>query len=55
MLCSVQHSFVTIIDTQPYNIIIKMHVNDLEAMHSDINTVTICQTRFKGHLIAQFV
>ena len=31
----------------------KLHVNDLEAMHSDINSVTTCQTRFKGHLSAQ--
>ena len=35
-------------------IIIKLHVNGLEALHSDINSVTTCQTRFKGHLSAQF-
>ena len=30
------------------------HVNGLEAMHNDINSVTTCQTRFKGHLSTQF-
>ena len=31
-----QHSFVSIIYTQQYKDIIKLHVNGLEAMHSDI-------------------
>ena len=48
-----QHSFVSIIQAQQYKIIKKLHVNDLEAMHSDINSDTTCQTRFKGHLSAQ--
>ena len=41
--------------THPTNqTIIKLHVNGLGAMHSDINSVTTCQTKFKGHLSAQF-
>ena len=54
MLCLVQHSFVSIIHTQQYKSIIKLHVNSLEAVHSDISSVTAHQTRFKGHLSAQF-
>ena len=45
-----QHSFFSIIHTPQYKIIRKLHVNGLEAMHSDINSVTTCQTRYKGHL-----
>ena len=40
MICKVQHSFVSIIQPQQYKITIKLHVNGLEAMHSDIISVT---------------
>ena len=47
--------FFSFIPTQQYIITIKLHVNDLEAMHRYINSVTIGQARIKGHLSAQFV
>ena len=53
-ICLLLYSFVSIIHTQQYKIIMKLHVNGLEAMHSDINSDTTCQTRFKGHLSAHF-
>ena len=33
----------------------KLHMNGLEVMHSDIDSVTTGQFRIKGHLSAQFV
>ena len=45
--------FVSIIHIRQYQIIIKLIVNDLEAMHSDINSVTTCQTSLKVNLSAQ--
>ena len=46
--------FSSIIHTKQYKINIKLHVNGLEAMQMDINSVTTCQTRFKGQLSAKF-
>ena len=36
-------------------IIIKLHVNGIEAMHRYNNSVTTGQVRIKGHFSAQFV
>ena len=33
----------------------KMHVNELEAMHMYINSVTTGQARIEGHLSVEFV
>ena len=55
MKCFKTAFFVSIIPIQQYTIIIKLHVNGLEAMHRYINSVTTGQARIKGHLSAQFV
>ena len=47
--------FVSIKPIQQYIIIIKLHVDGLEAMHRYINSVTTGQARIKGHLSVQFV
>ena len=47
--------FISIIQIQQYIFIIKLHVNGLEAMHIDINSVTTDQPRIKCHLSAQVV
>ena len=43
------------IPNKGYKIIINLHVNGLEAMHSYTYNVTTGQTRIKGHLSAEFV
>ena len=40
-------AFFFIIHTQQYKLIIKLHVNGLDANYGDIKSVTTCQTRFK--------
>ena len=40
---------------QQYIIIIKLHVDGLEAMHRYINNDTTGQARIKGYLSVQFV
>ena len=37
---------------QQYKIILKVHVNGVEAIFSDIDMVTTSQVRIKGHLSA---
>ena len=38
---------------QQYKLILKVHVNNVEAIFSDIDIVTTSQGKIKGHLSAQ--
>ena len=43
---------ICVVPILQYKIIIKLHVNDLEVIHSDIDSLTTGQGRNKVHLIA---
>ena len=49
------HSFVSNIPTKQLKIMTKLYVNGLEAMQSDINSITTFQDRFNGHLSAHIL
>ena len=55
-VCNVNDAiFIGVVLIRQYKIIIKLHVNGLEVIHSEFDSVTTGQGRIKGHLSAQFV